>query len=87
MTYTDFAIFNDEGLLEDGFHGSTAEADAKQRVIDEPLYQDDDGIYVAAVCDDHKEEGAATCQYCYGEFSDDDAWYQRRPDDPTGLRG
>ena len=60
----EYAIFNDEGLLESDF---ASQEEATHTLQD---YDPEDGAYVAKVCTDHPEHEAATCELCNTETTD-----------------
>lgn len=64
----EYGIFNDEGLVEGAF---CSESDAQASLTEE--YGDDD-CHVGAVCPDHEEHEAATCELCLcDEEADEEA--------------
>jgi hypothetical protein len=61
----DFGLFNDEGLVADGYH-TAAEAE-KARVTD---FHPDDDLTVSEICNDHPDHANSTCEECHAEDED-----------------
>ena len=57
----EYGIFNDEGLIEDGFiDPESAEEHAR-------LHYAEDDVHVAAICHDHPDQEADNCEECNAE--------------------
>lgn len=59
-----WGIFNDEGMIEDGFR---SEAEAMVAI---ETYDPDDDVHVAEICHDHPDQERHNCEHC---IDDDDA--------------
>ncbi len=60
-----YGIFDDDGLLEDGYDGPHGYQQAMAVAF--TAYDDDDGVYVAELCSEHSEWAADTCPECYSD--------------------
>jgi len=63
---TEYALFNDEGMVEGGFY-SVEEATAA--IADR--YSEDDELTVEEVCHDHPEQPKCGCVLCDDEGDDE----------------
>lgn len=71
----EYGIFNDEGLLEDGYY---VEAEARESLAS-PVYDGDVHAYVAPICREHHEYRADACPLCeVPDSEEEDADAQRR---------
>lgn len=59
----EFGIFNDEGLLEDGFF-SEEEARNALHIETGGRYDEDEHAHVAEICHDHPENERDNCEDC-----------------------
>ncbi len=58
---TEYGLFNDEGLVEDGFR---TEQEALDAIADR--YSPEDELTVEKLCHEHPENADSGCEDCYG---------------------
>lgn len=64
---TEYGLFSDEGLVEDGFF-SAAEAEEAR----DTRYDPEDGLGVEEICREHPEQPRYGCEECAAEEQEED---------------
>jgi hypothetical protein len=73
---TEFGLFNDEGLVENGFYSPEAAREAL-----DTRYSGDDELEIEEICPDHPEQPRCGCEECDSEETADEFYADLEDDE------